>query len=111
MTDPTARDLIKRLAEDLSSCLSCPGRISDYPEEEKLSIWLCEEAEAYLAANPAAYGPTDEELDELAEWGPWVYETDGEKLFSRDNPEWVKQMLRGYARACIARWGRSPITE
>jgi hypothetical protein len=83
MTD--FRALCAELAKQLEGwqCYASP----DGPNAEVLA-----RARAALA-QPEPQGPTDEEIDELAE----------------EYLDWNADGIRGYARAALARWGRPAI--
>lgn len=97
MTDPTARDLIQQLANDLELWLEFCGPPT-LPQEEDESFLLLQEARAYLAASdgpaePDGREPTDEEL--FALWQELYRFHDGA----------TSSEVAVIARAVLARWG------
>jgi hypothetical protein len=87
------RELIKRLLF-LAQTAVDQALDLNYDDPEDYFIYReLRELKAIVAAQPEPQGPTDEELDELAE----------------EYLDWNADGIRGYARAVLARWGRPAI--
>jgi hypothetical protein len=89
----TDRELIERLLF-LAQTAVDQALDLNYDDPEDYFIYReLRELKAIVAAQPEPQGPTDEELDELAE----------------EYLDWNADGIRGYARAVLARWGRPAI--
>lgn len=107
MADPTARELIRRLAQGLRDTEEALG-VERWPISSTPSaIDLADEADAWLAANPEPVaGPTDEEL--LRTYGG------AKRDHCYDGPidDWPKRSERAATvhglRAVLARYGHHP---
>jgi hypothetical protein len=112
MTDPTARELIRRLADELQSFI-------DYvpigPVDDEQS--LVNEARAYLAAPDEPAVPSDAELlelmpeamrDEFSYAATVCSDATGGQVKSGIFRVCLNHSALEYARAVLARWGHQP---
>ena len=107
MTDPTTRELITDLLAALKSWSPTGGGPLEGAEEEYEAA-LIAKAEAFLD-QPEPEGPTDEEILALSqEHGVSYTMINGGLRRARRDGYGLRDDVLSFARAVLARWGRSP---